>query len=83
MEAGMMKNMAEIFLMRAKFSNKLILYTLRRIVRNELSRRIVRAELSCAELSCAELSGHRCKVVTRFECGLFCLIPNEDLYCPE
>jgi len=36
-----MKNMAEIFLMRAGFSNKLILYTLRRIVRAELSRRIV------------------------------------------
>src|SRR6218665_2073985 len=50
MEAGLMKNIAA-FLMRAGFYNKLILYTLRRIVREELSRRIVRAELSCAELS--------------------------------
>ena len=41
------------------FSNKLIVYTLRRIVLDELWRRIVRAELSSAELSCAELSGHR------------------------
>jgi len=51
MEEEMMKNMAKFFWMREGFSNKLILYTLRRIVRDELSRRIVRAELSCAELS--------------------------------
>jgi len=50
MEAGLMKNIAEFVWIRAEFSNKLILYSLRRIVR--------------AELSCAELSGHHTTLLT-------------------
>ena len=62
MEAGMMKNMAEIFLMRAGFSNKLILYTLRRIVR---------AELSCAELSAPNCPAPNCPDTDNDDDGRF------------
>src|SRR6218665_444839 len=44
--------------MGSGFSNKLILYYLRRIVRNELSRPFLLRRIVRGELSCAELSGH-------------------------
>src|SRR6218665_717147 len=44
--------------MGSGFSNKLLLYYLRRIVRNELSRPILLRRIVRGELSCAELSGH-------------------------
>ena len=46
--------------MEAGFSVKFIIYTLRRIVRVELSRRIIRAELSCAELSAPNCPAPNC-----------------------
>src|SRR6218665_187699 len=46
--------------MEAGFCIKFIIYTLRRIVREKFSRRIVRAELSCAELSAPNCPAPNC-----------------------
>src|SRR6218665_2529883 len=68
MEAGLMKNIAA-FLMRAGFYNKLILYTLRQIVREELSapncpRRIVLRRIVLAELSAPNCPAPNCPDTT-------------------